>query len=147
MPPMYRECPFWYKRNFAQISASFTSAFRQPIGHTFSLASYTNPTFERDGIHLTEDDGLRYVGSTPYIQVTYCRSQELQGWYFQFSLATFAISSKKCTNSVNPSLSLIWSQAWTCKQATTRASPKPWPTFVRRWRKWPSFKARKKMAV
>jgi hypothetical protein len=63
MPPMYRECPFWYKRNFAQISASFTSAFRQPIGHTFALASYTNPTFERDGIHLTEDDGLRYVAS------------------------------------------------------------------------------------
>jgi len=61
MPPMYRECPFWYKRNFPQISASFTSAFRQPVGHTFALASYTNPSFERDGIHLTEDDGLRYV--------------------------------------------------------------------------------------
>jgi hypothetical protein len=67
MPPMYRECPFWYKRNFAQISASFTSAFRQPIGHTFALASYTNPTFERDGIHLTEDDGLKYVDSNHYI--------------------------------------------------------------------------------
>ncbi len=60
MPPMYRECPFWYKRNFPQISAAFTSAFRQPVGHTFALASYTNPVFERDGIHLTEDDGLRY---------------------------------------------------------------------------------------
>ena len=59
MPPMYRECPFWYKRNFAQITASFTSAFRQPIGHTFTLASYTNPAFELDGIHLTEDDGIR----------------------------------------------------------------------------------------
>jgi hypothetical protein len=55
---MYRECPFWYKRNFPQISAAFTSAFRQPVGHTFALASYTNPVFERDGIHLTEDDGL-----------------------------------------------------------------------------------------
>ncbi len=61
MPPMYRECPFWYKRNYCQISAAFTSSFRQPVGHTFVLSSYTNPVFERDGIHLTEDDGLRYV--------------------------------------------------------------------------------------
>jgi hypothetical protein len=68
MPPMYRECPFWYKRNFPQISASFTSAFRQPVGHTFALASYTNPSFERDGIHLTEDDGLRYVNVVPIIE-------------------------------------------------------------------------------
>jgi len=61
MPPMYRECPFWYKRNYPQISATFTSSFRQPVGHTFALASYVNPVFERDGIHLTEDDGLKYA--------------------------------------------------------------------------------------
>jgi hypothetical protein len=64
---MYRECPFWYKRNFPQISAAFTSAFRQPVGHTFALASYTNPIFERDGIHLTEDDGLRYANSFLFV--------------------------------------------------------------------------------
>jgi hypothetical protein len=71
MPPMYRECPFWYKRNFSQISAAFTSAFRQPVGHTFALASYTDPTFERDGIHLTEDDGIRYTSSIGFVQIAY----------------------------------------------------------------------------
>ncbi len=61
MPPMYRESPFWYKRNYTQICASFSAAFRNPDGCTYVLPSYSNPSFEKDGIHLTEDDGVRLV--------------------------------------------------------------------------------------
>ncbi len=60
MPPMYRESPFWYKRSYPSIMASFSAAFRQPDGCTYILTNYPRPTFEKDGVHLSTDEGPRY---------------------------------------------------------------------------------------
>jgi hypothetical protein len=37
--------------------ASFSAAFRQPDGCTYVLSSFPCPTFEKDGVHLSEDSG------------------------------------------------------------------------------------------
>jgi len=39
--------------------ATFSAAFWQPEGCTYILMNYTCPTFENDGVHLTEDEGPR----------------------------------------------------------------------------------------
>ena len=62
---MYRESPFWYKRHYTQVCAAFASAFREPEGCTYILPSYSNPVFENDGIHLSEDDGPKLVYDFP----------------------------------------------------------------------------------
>jgi len=56
---MYRETPFWYKRNYPRIMASFSAAFRQPDGCTYILSNFSCPSFEKDGVHLSEDSGPR----------------------------------------------------------------------------------------
>ena len=62
-PPMYRSLPLWYRDNLASImnkcSSVLTSGGRP--GNLLFLPSFSTPTFDQDGIHLTPASGLEYI--------------------------------------------------------------------------------------
>jgi len=61
MPPLPRGTPFWYRRYFPSIASKFAESFRHTEEGIFVLPTYSKPDYELDGIHLTEEDGPRYI--------------------------------------------------------------------------------------
>ena len=62
-PPMYRSAPLWYRDGLADVLVKFSSIFSSPDRATNLrlLQSFSSPTFEADGTHLTASSGLEYL--------------------------------------------------------------------------------------
>ena len=61
-PPMYRTTPTWYREGLPEILSLFSQVFSQerPINLRL-LPSFSTPSFETDGIHLTPFSGLEFI--------------------------------------------------------------------------------------
>ncbi len=64
VPPLPRGTPYWYRRYFTSISSCFAEAFKHTEDGILVLPTFTQPDYERDGIHFTENDGPRYAITT-----------------------------------------------------------------------------------
>ncbi len=60
VPPLPRQTPYWYRRYFSSISSRFAESFKHTEEGIIVLPTFPHPEYERDGIHLTEEDGPRF---------------------------------------------------------------------------------------
>ena len=61
-PPMYRQVPLWYRDDLAGVLSRFSAASKKVTSSNFGLMpSYSTPSFEADGVHLTAYSGLEFV--------------------------------------------------------------------------------------
>ena len=63
-PPMFRTVPVWYRDGLSEIMIRFANSFRdidnRPT-NLWLLASFSRPTLEADGVHLTPYSGIEYI--------------------------------------------------------------------------------------
>ena len=63
-PPMYRSFPVWYRDGISEVLQKFSSMMSpQPNGpiNVHLLPSFSTPSFEADGVHLTPYSGLEFI--------------------------------------------------------------------------------------
>jgi len=63
-PPMYRQCPLWYRDGLPEVLHCFSGHFARSAVSSPRLSAmpgFPNPSFESDGCHLTPYSGLEYV--------------------------------------------------------------------------------------
>ena len=61
-PPMYRVSPLWYRDGLSEILGKFSSVFAtEKPSNLHLMPSFSSPSFETDGIHLTPSSGLEYL--------------------------------------------------------------------------------------
>ena len=61
-PPLFRQRPFWYQKDLAQIASRFSMAMSaQQPGNLHLLPSFVSQDLQPDGGHLTPVSGLHYI--------------------------------------------------------------------------------------
>ena len=60
-PPMYRKSPLWYRDCLPEVMTRFSEIMSGRRDSVHLLASFSNPDFDDDGIHLSPYSGLEYV--------------------------------------------------------------------------------------
>ena len=61
-PPMYRTTPLWYREGLAEILTVFSQVFNvDKPDNLILLPSFSTPSFEADGVHLTAYSGLEFI--------------------------------------------------------------------------------------
>ena len=61
-PPMYRSNPLWYRDELPEVLKRFSSVLSdQRPRNLILMSSFSSPSFESDGVHLTPYSGLEYL--------------------------------------------------------------------------------------
>ena len=60
-PPMYRQCPIWYRDCLPEVMTKFSDVFGGRACNVSLMSSFATPVLESDGVHLTAYSGLEYV--------------------------------------------------------------------------------------
>ena len=61
-PPMYRQTPLWYRDGLPEVLSRFSASSKRHCHSGLALLpSFSTPTFEADGVHLTAYSGLEFV--------------------------------------------------------------------------------------
>ena len=60
-PPMYRKSPLWYRDSLPEIMTKFSEIMSERRESIHLMASFPNPVFDDDGIHLSPYSGLEFV--------------------------------------------------------------------------------------
>ena len=60
-PPMYRMFPVWYRDGMPEVLKKFSEAMRPRVNNIHLLPSFSTPSFESDGVHLTPYSGLEFL--------------------------------------------------------------------------------------
>ena len=84
-PPMYRTFPIWYRDGISEVLQKFSSMLcSKPTGpkNMLLLPSFSTPSFEGDGIHLTPYSGLEFIlhlfdSSAALVQTLNSRPEEV----------------------------------------------------------------------
>ena len=84
-PPMYRSFPIWYRDGVSEVLQKFSTMMCSKASgpsNVHLLPSFSTPTFETDGIHLTPYSGLEFIlhlfdSSTSLIKTLASRPEEV----------------------------------------------------------------------
>ena len=60
-PPMYRHSPLWYRDGLPEVMTKFSEVMAGRRDHVLLMASFSNPVFDDDGVHLSPYSGLEFV--------------------------------------------------------------------------------------
>ena len=60
-PPMYRRSPIWYREGLPEILMKFSSVMMSRPATVLMMPSFSTPSFESDGVHLSAYSGLAFV--------------------------------------------------------------------------------------
>ena len=60
-PPMYRMFPVWYRDGMPEVLKRFSDVMLKKAPNVHLLPSFSTPSFEADGIHLSPYSGLEFV--------------------------------------------------------------------------------------
>ena len=60
-PPMYRKSPLWYRDNLPEVMTKFSEIMSGRHDSVHLMASFSNPVFDDDGVHLSPYSGLEFV--------------------------------------------------------------------------------------
>lgn len=60
-PPMYRRSPIWYREGLPEILMKFSNVMLSRPASVLMMPSFSTPSFESDGVHLSAYSGLAFV--------------------------------------------------------------------------------------